>query len=44
MEEHNQGFVVLRHFAHQIQDMGTDYNRFNQVYKRTQGSTRRPAS
>ena len=25
------------HFAHQIQDMGTDYNRFNQVYKRTQG-------
>ncbi|MEE2874346.1 MAG: hypothetical protein VX893_15705 [Candidatus Latescibacterota bacterium] len=32
------------HFAHQIQDMGTDYNRFNQVYKRTQGSTRRPAS
>ncbi len=36
--------IATVHFAHQIQDMGTDYNRFNQVYKRTQGSTRRPAS
>ena len=25
--------IATVHFAHQIQDMGTDYNRFNQVYK-----------
>ena len=29
--------IATVHFAHQIQDMGTDYNRFHQVYKRTQG-------
>ena len=27
--------IATVHFAHQIQDMGTDYNRFHQVYKRT---------
>ena len=26
--------IATVHFAHQIQDMGTDYNRFHQVYKR----------